>query len=91
MIQIHPRYKPKPGNSSIISIKGHEYLLINQNDTFYLMDNLCPHNQASLGLGKIESDEVICPLHQYRFNFKTGKCSVERFPIQIYAFEFMKI
>ena len=42
-------------------------------DTFHIFDAQCPHRGADLGQANINgAGEIICPLHQYRFNLKTG-------------------
>lgn len=41
---------------------------------YYATDNLCPHQRASLDEGTINYlGEIICPLHAYRYNLKTGR------------------
>ena len=40
----------------------------------YALKDDCPHQRASLSEGKVNSfDEVICPLHEYRFNLMNGR------------------
>jgi len=40
---------------------------------FYAVSDACPHMKASLGKGFCNAfDEIICPLHEYRFSLKTG-------------------
>ncbi len=42
-------------------------------DTCYIFDAQCPHRGADLGQANINGiGEIICPLHQYRFDLKTG-------------------
>jgi nitrite reductase/ring-hydroxylating ferredoxin subunit len=41
-------------------------------DAFYALDDTCPHERSSLGEGWLEDGEIECPLHQSRFNLKTG-------------------
>jgi nitrite reductase/ring-hydroxylating ferredoxin subunit len=42
-------------------------------DTFHIFDAQCPHRGADLGQANINgAGELICPLHQYRFDLKTG-------------------
>ncbi|WP_026946361.1 Rieske (2Fe-2S) protein [Algoriphagus marincola] len=42
-------------------------------EIFFAFDSLCPHRGASLIQGSINGyEEIICPLHQYRFDLKTG-------------------
>lgn len=42
-------------------------------EAFYALDDTCSHEQASLSEGWIEAGEVECPLHQSRFDLRTGK------------------
>jgi len=57
---------------------------------FYAVDDKCPHNGASLGMGWCtEDDSVICPVHRYRFDLKTGRAKsgigdyVNTYPLEI--------
>ena len=43
-----------------------------EGDSFYALDDTCPHEKASLGEGWLENGEIECPLHQSRFSLKTG-------------------
>jgi nitrite reductase/ring-hydroxylating ferredoxin subunit len=48
--------------------------LIQLNDSFYAFSSTCPHRGASLIEGSINGiGEIICPLHHYRFDIKTGQ------------------
>ncbi len=43
-------------------------------ETFFCFQAFCPHRGASLIQGNINaSKEIICPLHQYRFDLATGR------------------
>ena len=43
-------------------------------DQMYVFRAFCPHRGASLIQANINSSqEIICPLHQYRFDLKTGQ------------------
>ncbi len=54
-------------------VKNKSYLLIHSNEGFSVADELCPHQRASLSKGTLNNfNEIICPLHEYRFNLKTG-------------------
>lgn len=37
------------------------------------IDDLCPHQGASLGAGCVEDGEVFCPWHAWRFRLSDGK------------------
>lgn len=42
-------------------------------DAFHIFDAQCPHRGADLGRANVNgAGEIICPLHQYRFDLKTG-------------------
>lgn len=84
---IPSKYIPKENQTSIYIVSGKEYCIINQKGKIYAIDNICPHQGASLGLGDIKGNEIICPLHQWRFNFKTGACSVEKYCVERYEVE----
>lgn len=40
---------------------------------YYALDNDCPHQHGPLGLGRIEDDHVVCPLHEWKFHIRTGQ------------------
>ena len=43
---------------------------------FYTIDDTCPHQNASLGKGKIlPYGGIQCPFHHFVFDIKTGKCT----------------
>lgn len=45
-------------------------------EDYFAFELNCPHRMANLGQGFINNyKEVICPLHAYRFDLKTGKVS----------------
>lgn len=54
-------------------VKEKTYLLIHAASGFSVSDYLCPHQREPLTDGKLNAfDEIICPLHEYRFSLKTG-------------------
>ncbi len=53
----------------------------------FALANRCPHRGGPLADGILGGDEVICPLHSYRFELTTGKgltdpCDVRGFPVR---------
>jgi nitrite reductase/ring-hydroxylating ferredoxin subunit len=43
-------------------------------DDFFAFDSQCPHRGADLLQANINgAGEIICPLHQYRFDLKSGQ------------------
>lgn len=58
--------KVKIGNSEIGVVRIGERI--------YGFESFCPHRGASLIQGSLNSSaEIICPLHQYRFELATGR------------------
>lgn len=88
-LSVPQKYSPKPQQTSIFIQGDKEYCIVNLNGDIYAIDNICPHQGASLGLGEIKGDEIICPLHQWRFNVKTGACSVEKYCLERYEVMFI--
>lgn len=61
------------GTTRKLVVKDKGYLLINTAQGFSVIDELCPHQHESLSKGKLNDfNEIICPLHEYRFNLKNG-------------------
>lgn len=88
-LKVPQKYIPKPQQTSIFIQGGKEYCIVNLKGEIYAIDNICPHQGASLGLGEIKGEEIICPLHQWRFNVKTGACSVEKYCLEQYEVEIL--
>ncbi|WP_114751193.1 Rieske (2Fe-2S) protein [Pleomorphovibrio marinus] len=43
-------------------------------ESFFAFERLCPHRLANLKEGQLNSfQEVICPLHHYRFELNSGR------------------
>lgn len=41
-------------------------------DAFYCTDGLCTHEQVHLADGLVLDEVIECPMHNGRFNYKTG-------------------
>ncbi len=59
-------------------------------ETYFAIEDTCPHAGGSLSEGMIDSDLVICPLHAYGFEIATGRCiddaacSVVSYPVRVH-------
>lgn len=49
--------------------------VVKLDDGIYAIDDVCTHEFALLSEGFVEGEEIECPLHQARFNLKTGACT----------------
>lgn len=61
------------GRGRAVAVEGREIAIFNLGGEFHAIDNTCPHRGASLGEGRLEGEEVVCPAHGWRFNVKTGR------------------
>ena len=64
------------GRKKKIMLEGQEILLANVNNSFYAVDNRCPHMGASLFDGTMDDGLIICPKHGSVFDIKTGKAAM---------------
>src|SRR5436190_7618441 len=63
-----------PGQGRTVNVDGREFAVYNLDGRFYAMDDACPHRGGPLGAGCLEGSHVICPLHGWEFDVKTGLC-----------------
>lgn len=49
--------------------------VVKQDGEIYAINDVCTHEFALLSEGFCDEGEVECPLHQARFDIKTGKCT----------------
>jgi naphthalene 1,2-dioxygenase system ferredoxin subunit len=55
-----------------IVIAGRDIALYGVDGTVYATDNVCTHGQARLCDGFLEGHEIECPLHQGKFDVRSG-------------------
>ena len=67
----------REGSGKALVVNGREVAVFRCQGQLYALQNQCPHAGGALAGGVIEADEVICPLHGYRFSVKTGACSTD--------------
>ena len=56
---------------------GRDIALFRIGDELFAIDNLCTHGHARLCEGFIEGHEIECPLHQGRFDLRSGAATCE--------------
>ena len=57
-----------------LSLNGNKICLVFNNESFYAIQDKCPHSKASLSEGHINNfNEVVCPLHSYCYNLNDGR------------------
>jgi nitrite reductase/ring-hydroxylating ferredoxin subunit len=55
------------------TVKDRQILVVNIDGNFYSVDAICPHMNGYLPSGKLEKNEVVCPVHHARYDVTTGK------------------
>ncbi len=73
-----------------IALNAHDIALYTVGDEVYATDNVCTHGHARLCDGFLEGHEIECPLHQGKFDVRSGQptCApaveaVRSYPVKI--------
>ncbi|MBP7934510.1 MAG: Rieske 2Fe-2S domain-containing protein [Phycisphaerae bacterium] len=61
-----------PGSAVRVQVGEQSYAICNDAGRFVVVGNLCPHAQGSLGRGEVANGCVICPVHRWPWNLRTG-------------------
>ncbi|MGH8466212.1 MAG: Rieske (2Fe-2S) protein [Pseudomonas sp.] len=68
-----PAHKiPERGGRALLAFEGKSLALFNVADTFYAIDDSCPHQGASLCGGRLEGRVIQCCAHGLRFDLASG-------------------
>ena len=59
-----------------VRVDGHWLALFRLGDDLVAIDNACPHASAPLCDGAVLDGKVVCYLHLWEFDLRTGACSV---------------
>ena len=62
------------GGAKLVRVNAEEVAVFKRGGEICAIQNLCPHEGGQLSKGWIEDEAVVCPLHGYQFNLKTGVC-----------------
>ena len=66
LINLHDGYRCR------FKLDDLQVLLIQHEGEHYLFESRCPHNGQLLDHAKIDANCLTCPLHQYRFDLRSG-------------------
>jgi len=55
-----------------VSVRGQELALYRLDGAYYATSNICTHQYALMSEGMFEDGCIECPLHQARFDVRTG-------------------
>jgi nitrite reductase/ring-hydroxylating ferredoxin subunit len=64
---------------SVVTVEGEDILLVRMGDSVYAVGNECTHEWIWLddGILHAESCEIECPMHEGRFDLRTGEATHE--------------
>ena len=60
-----------------VGAAGRELAIYGVDGAVFATDNLCTHGHARLCDGFLDGDEIECPLHQGKFDVRSGKAMCE--------------
>jgi 3-phenylpropionate/trans-cinnamate dioxygenase ferredoxin subunit len=63
----------KPGQMKKVEVNGKKLILANSCGDYYLVDEMCSHEDFSLYLGCIKDNSIKCSLHGSYFDLRTGE------------------
>jgi nitrite reductase/ring-hydroxylating ferredoxin subunit len=79
---------PEAGGKEL-AVDGQRICLFKYNGEVFATAALCPHKGVPLAVGCVENGAVICAMHGWEFDLKTGNCrnvsgrEVKTFPVQV--------
>lgn len=81
----------RPDGGTFVEAAGLELAVFRllQSDEVMVIDNACPHSSGNLSGGSVENGIVTCPLHEWKFDLRSGICvqsaraRVRRYPAEI--------
>ncbi|MEC4679456.1 MAG: Rieske 2Fe-2S domain-containing protein [Nitrospirota bacterium] len=60
------------GKGRVFKIQGKSLAVFRIDDRCFVINNICPHQGASLGNGRLKGFVVSCPWHHQQFDIRTG-------------------
>lgn len=74
------------GDVIAVAVGGAEVALYQVNGEIFATDNICSHGHARLCEGFLDGHEIECPLHQGKFDVRSGQptCAPASEPIKTY-------
>jgi len=63
-----------PGKGVLASVNGRDVVVYRRDDEILAIGNDCPHQGGSLCDGWVEGDIVVCPIHGWEFDMRSGAC-----------------
>lgn len=68
------RQRLQSNKPQLVIAHGKRICLVLHNQSFFAVQDSCPHSGASLSQGIVNYlGEIVCPLHSYCFNLQSGQ------------------
>jgi nitrite reductase/ring-hydroxylating ferredoxin subunit len=79
LVRVAQRAEILCGERRVIEHGEHEILVLALGDCIYAIGNICTHDEVWLDDGTLhpESCEIECPMHEGRFDLRTGAATHE--------------
>lgn len=77
------------GVGRAFAVQGRMVAVYRRGETFFAIDDLCPHMGASLAEGNLDGETVACPWHGWRFCIRDGtwednpRIKIDSFPVRV--------
>lgn len=75
LITVANRGEIEEGKGKCVDVMGQEVAIFFKNGQYYALQNTCAHRGGPLCEGEITNHEVICPLHAWSYDLKSGECT----------------
>lgn len=64
----------RPGQTRLVEAEGLPVLVCHTGGRYYAISAVCPHEEGPLQDGSLVGERVVCPVHGYDFDVRTGEC-----------------
>ena len=61
-----------PGEMKAVELASEQVCIINVDNNYYAIGNMCTHQDGPLNEGMLDGHELECPWHQAKFDIRTG-------------------
>jgi nitrite reductase (NADH) small subunit len=78
-----------PGSVKEVELAGESYAVCNVDGSLHCLEGICPHAGGPLGQGTLNGSNLVCPLHEYEFDLRTGANDMDEdlqaktFPVRV--------
>jgi nitrite reductase/ring-hydroxylating ferredoxin subunit len=75
------------GEMTLVTANGEDIVLARVGDSYYAVEAICSHAFGMLNEGTLHGHELECPIHEGRFDLRTGEPTHEPADQPITAYE----